>query len=279
MFPVDLPRISSSRNAAIYGVENRIEFILGDAMKVLPTLKADAVFLSPPWGGPAYQDSKTFDLNTMIPPPLSALEMFRAAREVTPNVIFFLPRNVDVNQVAGLPAAAAAATAAAAVPESENAGEGGDGGVPGVDIAELGFDDTCELEKHFLNGKLKTTTAYFGEDIAITAAAKKDAEGGTADGSGKGVAGVVVPALDDAASPDAGWYGGEDKGKVAAWTGRHVRFSDDGEGDETNVGANGCGVGGGVEGSSSGDGGGGQDKPVTISRKRENDLYEAWLAT
>ncbi|CAN0093748.1 unnamed protein product [Scytosiphon promiscuus] len=104
VFAIDLDPVKlehARRNAAIYGVENRIEFILGDAMKVLPTLKADAVFLSPPWGGPGYQDSKTFDLNTMIPPPLSALEMFRAARQVTPNVVFFLPRNVDAFQRGG----------------------------------------------------------------------------------------------------------------------------------------------------------------------------------
>lgn len=68
-------------------------------MKILPTLKADAVFLSPPWGGPTYERSKTFDLSSMIPAPLTALEIFRAARAVTPNVVFFLPRNVDAEQV------------------------------------------------------------------------------------------------------------------------------------------------------------------------------------
>lgn len=68
-------------------------------MTILPTLKADAVFLSPPWGGPTYQRAKTFDLHTMIPPPLTAVEMFRKARAVTPNVVFFLPRNVDIEQV------------------------------------------------------------------------------------------------------------------------------------------------------------------------------------
>ncbi|CAM9744124.1 unnamed protein product, partial [Sphacelaria rigidula] len=87
------------RNAAVYGVENRIEFILGDAMKILPTLQADTVFLSPPWGGPSYQGTKTFDLHSMIPAPLTAVDIFRKAREVTPNVVFFLPRNVDVEQV------------------------------------------------------------------------------------------------------------------------------------------------------------------------------------
>lgn len=68
-------------------------------MKILPTLQADTVFLSPPWGGPSYQGTKTFDLHSMIPAPLTAVDIFRKAREVTPNVVFFLPRNVDVEQV------------------------------------------------------------------------------------------------------------------------------------------------------------------------------------
>lgn len=51
-------------NAAIYGVEERISFIVGDAMEVLQRLAAeqkagkqsiDVVFLSPPWGGPGYR--------------------------------------------------------------------------------------------------------------------------------------------------------------------------------------------------------------------------------
>lgn len=239
-----------SRNAAVYGVENRIEFILGDAMKVLPTLKADVVFLSPPWGGPAYQDSKTFDLNSMIPPPLSALEMFRAAREVTPNVVFFLPRNVDAAQVAALPAAAAALEA---------------GEAPAANACGVGFDDTCELEKQFLNGKLKTTTAYFGEDIAITVGKKKankvsDARADLDEGGG-----AVEPplgqlgdrALDPSAHPTGSndWYGDEGR-EGATWSGRHVRFSEDGEAAEN-----------------------GNDGTPSISQERENALYEAWIAT
>lgn len=247
-----------SRNAAIYGVENRIEFILGDAMKVLPTLNADVVFLSPPWGGPAYQDSKTFDLKTMIPPPLSALEMFRAARKVTPNVVFFLPRNVDAAQVAGLPTAAAALEA---------------GETPAANTFGVGFDDTCELEKQFLNGKLKTTTAYFGEDIAITVGKKKaskgsDASAGVDEGSGVGAEPPLhqqgARALDLSAQPNGSsdWYG--DGGQEGAtWSGRHVRFSEEG-------------AGGGDEGDAAEIG---NDGVPSISQERENALYEAWMTT
>lgn len=44
----------AKHNAAIYGVEDRIEFIVGDYIKLVDTLQADTVFLSPPWGGPEY---------------------------------------------------------------------------------------------------------------------------------------------------------------------------------------------------------------------------------
>jgi len=55
-------------NAAIYGVEDRIEFIVGDYLKLAPTLKADVVFLSPPWGGPDYLQATVFDIETMMKP-------------------------------------------------------------------------------------------------------------------------------------------------------------------------------------------------------------------
>lgn len=227
-------------------------------MKILPTLKADVVFLSPPWGGPAYQESKTFDVHSMFPPPLSALEMFRAAREVTPNVVFFLPRNVDAAQVAGLPAAAAALEA---------------GGAPAADSVGVNFDDTCELEKQLLNGKLKTITAYFGEDIVIADGKKTASKGSDASAGLDGGSGVVDPPIDRQGDREldlsahlnggsSEWYGDEGKGG-ATWSGRHVRFSENGEG-------------GGEEGKAAEIG---NDGSPSISQERENALYDAWMTT
>ena len=45
---------------------DRIEFITGDYMKLAPSLKADVVFLSPPWGGPDYSKAEVFDIKTMM---------------------------------------------------------------------------------------------------------------------------------------------------------------------------------------------------------------------
>lgn len=53
-------------NACVYGVADRIDFIIGDYMKVANSLSADVVFLSPPWGGPDYLDADVFDLVKMI---------------------------------------------------------------------------------------------------------------------------------------------------------------------------------------------------------------------
>ena len=66
---IDPIKIEYARhNAAIYGVDDRIEFIVGDYLEVSSSLKADVVFLSPPWGGPNYLDTAVFDISTMMVP-------------------------------------------------------------------------------------------------------------------------------------------------------------------------------------------------------------------
>ncbi|KAL0143620.1 RNA cap guanine-N2 methyltransferase-domain-containing protein [Mucor lusitanicus] len=116
-------------NAKIYGVADRIEFILGDFFDLAPNLKADCVFLSPPWGGPAYMAEDVYDLKSMIPG--DGMNIHKIASSITPNVAFFVPRNTDPQQLAQL------------------AGPG----------------NTCEIELNSLNGKIKALTAYYGELI------------------------------------------------------------------------------------------------------------------
>jgi tRNA1(Val) A37 N6-methylase TrmN6 len=64
-------------NARIYGVEDRIDFILGDFLELAPSLKADVVFLSPPWGGPSYLKAGVFDISTMMQPNGYLLALFQ----------------------------------------------------------------------------------------------------------------------------------------------------------------------------------------------------------
>ncbi|XP_071965556.1 uncharacterized protein [Antedon mediterranea] len=126
---MDPVKIACARhNAQVYGVGDRIEFIVGDFFDVAPSLKADVVYLSPPWGGPEYLQAKVFDIQTMM-----AIDsypfMFKAARKISSNIAFFVPRNTDVQQLASL------------------AGENG----------------RMEIEQNVLNNKVKTLTAYYGE--------------------------------------------------------------------------------------------------------------------
>ncbi|KAK2995598.1 hypothetical protein RJ640_020234, partial [Escallonia rubra] len=88
-------------NASIYGVDDRVEFIRGDCFLLAPKLKADTVFLSPPWGGPDYAKVNTFDIKTMLKPH-DGLFLFNLAKRIASRIIMFLPRNVDINQLAEL---------------------------------------------------------------------------------------------------------------------------------------------------------------------------------
>jgi trimethylguanosine synthase len=137
---IDPAKIEMAKhNAAIYGVSHKIEFICGDFFQLAPFLKvilyflefsenneADTVFLSPPWGGPSYLDAMLFDLET-----INGFEIFRFAKLVSDNIAYLLPRNSSMNQLMDL------------------AGPGG----------------SCEVEQNYLNGKVKTLTAYYGNLI------------------------------------------------------------------------------------------------------------------
>lgn len=83
-------------NARIYGVEDRIEFIVGDFFEIGPCLVADAVFLSPPWGGPQYAEHTSYDLNKM---ELNGFQVYETARKISDSIAYFLPRNASIEQV------------------------------------------------------------------------------------------------------------------------------------------------------------------------------------
>ncbi|KAH6782212.1 S-adenosyl-L-methionine-dependent methyltransferases superfamily protein [Perilla frutescens var. frutescens] len=127
---IDPIKIDCARhNAAIYGVDDKIDFIKGDSLSLAPKLKADTVFLSPPWGGPDYSKVEKFDINSMLR-PRDGKSLFDAGKGIAPKIVMFLPRNVDINQLAEL--------SLSAVPPW-----------------------SLEVEKNYLNGRLKAVTAYF----------------------------------------------------------------------------------------------------------------------
>lgn len=66
---IDPVKIDLARNnAEVYGIADKVEFICGDFLLLASHLKADVVFLSPPWGGPDYATAETFDIRTMMSP-------------------------------------------------------------------------------------------------------------------------------------------------------------------------------------------------------------------
>lgn len=77
---IDPVKIDLARNnAEVYGIADKVEFICGDFLLLAPQLKADVVFLSPPWGGPDYATAETFDIRTMMSPdgyPLKVLRVY-----------------------------------------------------------------------------------------------------------------------------------------------------------------------------------------------------------
>ncbi len=96
---ISLERLEMARhNAAVYGVADRIDFVLGDFLALAPRLRADAVVLSPPWGGPAYQirdDPSSLDLASVISVPCGGIELLRVARTVSDRVVYMLPKDVN----------------------------------------------------------------------------------------------------------------------------------------------------------------------------------------
>ncbi|XP_029310133.1 trimethylguanosine synthase [Cottoperca gobio] len=127
---IDPVRLDLARhNATVYNVTDRIDFLQGDFLQLAPRLRGDVVFLSPPWGGPDYLTAEVFDIQTMMQP--DGFQIFCLAKLISDNIVYFLPRNADVDQIASL------------------AGSGG----------------KVEVEQNFLNNKLKTVTAYFGSLI------------------------------------------------------------------------------------------------------------------
>jgi trimethylguanosine synthase len=124
---IDPVKIEYCRNnARIYGVEDKIEFICGDFLQLAETLKADVVFLSPPWGGPSYSKVEKFDIEKML--PLDGVNLFRLAQGISDNIAYFLPRNVNKKQITQL----------------------------------AGVGNYVEIEKNIHMTRQKAVTAYYG---------------------------------------------------------------------------------------------------------------------
>ncbi|KAJ7272539.1 S-adenosyl-L-methionine-dependent methyltransferase [Mycena haematopus] len=152
-------------NAQIYGVADRIEFILGDYISFANSYlsihngasprKIEVVFLSPPWGGPGYISGDTRpssptkpELPTVFsePPahpsytlasirPIHGTDLFHLSRRITPNVAYYLPRNTQLEEISALLSTSG---------------------------ADNGKKEMVEVEEEWMGSKLKALTCYFG---------------------------------------------------------------------------------------------------------------------
>ena len=131
---IDKDKIAMARhNARVYGVEHKIDFIIGDFFQVVPYIKADVVFLSPPWGGPKYVNQEVFDLKKMgALGSIDGLHVFDVARSITENIAYFVPRNSNREQLKQL----------------------------------AGPTGRVIVEQNELNLKIKSFTAYYGDLVA-----------------------------------------------------------------------------------------------------------------
>jgi trimethylguanosine synthase len=154
-------------NAVLYGVADRIEFILADYLSFarsylsLPstsTRKIDVVFLSPPWGGPSYLSGSNIEtaeatnediISENVTPvevhpeytlasiqPIHGAKLFELSRRISCNIAYFLPRNTKLEEISAL------------LDDSQSR------------------DDTApevvEVEEEWMGSKLKALTCYFG---------------------------------------------------------------------------------------------------------------------
>ena len=60
-------------------------------------IKADYIFLSPPWGGTEYKKSDIYSIKKFMHPDIT--EIVRVSLNVADNILFFLPRNMDLDEL------------------------------------------------------------------------------------------------------------------------------------------------------------------------------------
>ena len=84
-------------NCKIYNCSKNIEFIHSDFLEMKNKIKADYIFLSPPWGGTDYKDSKVYSIKKYMYPDIN--KILNISLNVADNILFFLPRNLDLDEL------------------------------------------------------------------------------------------------------------------------------------------------------------------------------------
>ena len=75
---------------------DRIKFIIGDVLDLLPKVRTDAVYFDPPWGGIDYQKLPLFRFGDFSP---DGRDLIEAAMKKNMFIAFSLPRNFDPGEL------------------------------------------------------------------------------------------------------------------------------------------------------------------------------------
>ncbi|XP_042861299.1 uncharacterized protein LOC122246661 isoform X2 [Penaeus japonicus] len=130
---IDPEKIAIARhNASVYGVADQIDFIIGDFFKLAPSLKADVVYLSPPWGGIRYMKHKVYNVKA-LGGLINCEHLISTAKKITKNIAIFLPKNSDLYQI--------------------------------IELA--GFGNSVDIEYSYVGNKVKALTAYYGDLVYL----------------------------------------------------------------------------------------------------------------
>jgi 16S rRNA G966 N2-methylase RsmD len=88
-------------NCKVYNCKNNIDFIEYDFLKIEEykpiKVKADYIFLSPPWGGINYKNSDVYSIKASMTPDIS--EIIKVCLRITKYIMFYIPRTLKLKEL------------------------------------------------------------------------------------------------------------------------------------------------------------------------------------
>ncbi len=90
----------AAHNAAIYGVDRRIRFEVGDTVQLWRRFDFDAAYFDPPWGGLGYEWMKSLRFGSFMP---NVIPLIKAVLAQGKHVAVTLPLNFDLNDLKQIP--------------------------------------------------------------------------------------------------------------------------------------------------------------------------------
>ncbi|KAF0769305.1 trimethylguanosine synthase-like [Aphis craccivora] len=125
----------AQNNAKIYGVADKIEFIVGNFFEISSMLRADVVCMSPPWGGPEYLIDNSFSITSMCKNyEFGGFTIFDIVKNIAPNIAFHMPKTTNIFECLWL----------------------------------ARFLGRVEVQQNIINQKINSITAFYGDFVDLT---------------------------------------------------------------------------------------------------------------